>query len=158
MFIRIILKRKMLKRQQKYLNNLLLRAKIFRYILIILCESKVLQYFGSTWNTIHQFRMPRSWKWRNKVNCEMLSSPDTLPDILVRFASMVWSTASQSTIEILATWNFFNHLVAVLLWEIVRGQCISGCTHVVLSFSAVSSRKHESETSLQWKKKAKTKS
>ena len=38
--------------------------------------------------------LPSSWK---SLDCEMLSLPDTLWELLAGFASMAWSTASEST-------------------------------------------------------------
>ena len=48
-----------------------------------------------TWETIWQLRMylPRLWRWRTALDFEILGSPYTL-----RFVSMVWSTASESTV------------------------------------------------------------
>ena len=53
-------------------------------------ESKVLQYFSSTWSTIRQFRilLLRSWRWKTTLHCEMLSSPDTLRWQFDGFAAM----------------------------------------------------------------------
>ena len=80
-------------------------------------------YILVTWSTIRQF-FPRWWSWRTISDGKMLCSPDTLPMLLVGFASISWSTASESTFLGLhgLAWstkslqlekNFFSYLVTV---------------------------------------------
>ena len=40
----------------------------------------------------------RSWRWQTMLNCEMLELPDTLQELLSRFASVAWCTALESTV------------------------------------------------------------
>ena len=62
-------------------------------------ESKVLQYFSCTLDTIRLYRMvlPMSWRWWTSLNCKITRSPDTLWVLLTRFASMM-RTAWESTL------------------------------------------------------------
>ena len=65
----------------------------------------------------------RSWRWWTILDCEMPNLCDTLQVLITGFASMAWSTASESSfsptqscmiIKILAIEsNFFHHLVTV---------------------------------------------
>ena len=54
-------------------------------------KSNVLQYFGRTWGTIRQFRLllPRSWRLRITLDCEMTSSHDTLRILPAGFVEVV---------------------------------------------------------------------
>ena len=85
-------------------------------------KPKVLQYFGKM-SAIQQL----TEVVKVTLGCEMPSSPDTLRVILARFASVIWSTASESTVLGLPKlawllrilqfqWNFFGHL-AVVQWS-----------------------------------------
>ena len=86
-------------------------------------ESKVLQYFGSMWGSIHHLWMLllRS-RWWTILDCEMLSLFDMLWMLLAGNTSMAWGTALESTVLGLPdlNWslkflqpeqNFLNHLV-----------------------------------------------
>ena len=81
-----------------------------------LSESKVLRYFSNI--------LPKSWRWRTTLDCVMPCLPDTLRLLLVEFASIALSTASESTFlglpdltELSGFWqpelNYLNHLVTI---------------------------------------------
>ena len=71
-----------------------------------------------TWGTIWQLQMllQKLWSWLTELDCELLSSPDALWLLLVKFASSLehgpWihdfrPTWSCLIIEVLATWEKF---------------------------------------------------
>ena len=63
--------------------------------------------------TIQKFGMllPRSWRWQTTLDCEMLSSPDTLPVLLAGFAEIVKVT------------NYTRLWDAELSWYSSRATC-----------------------------------
>ena len=74
-------------------NKLSLRYNCYTWVSQDFCNVLV------TWATIQQLRMllRRSWRWRTTQDSKKLSSPDTFWRLLIGFASMVWSTATEFT-------------------------------------------------------------
>ena len=72
-------------------------------ISIYLGELKVLHLLA-IWGKIWQLwkLLLRSWRWQTTLESEMMSSPDALCTLLIRFASMAWTTASESSFR--PTW------------------------------------------------------
>ena len=83
-----------------------------------------------TWGTIHSHGVLflGSWRWQITVGLEISSTPHTFRVLFTVFASMAWSTTSESTIlglldiacssrSLQPERNFFNHLV-IVLWSI----------------------------------------
>ena len=62
--------------------------------------SQLFCYILVTWGTIRTLRvfLQRLWRWRTTLDRDMQSLPDTHSVLLTRFASMSWSTASESII------------------------------------------------------------
>ena len=52
------------------------------------------------WGTVRQLRMilPKSYRWRITLDFQMPISPNTFHVLLTEFASMAWSSASESTV------------------------------------------------------------
>ena len=77
-----------------------------------------------TWDTIQHLRT-QSWNWYAILDWDILSLSDTFHEIIARFASMAWNTASESwplglNDLVWLLWflrperKFFSHLVTVL--------------------------------------------
>ena len=90
------------------------------------------------WGTIQQLWMllPRLWRWWTTLECKMPNSPDTLRMLITRFASIIWSTASESSFKPTWPWrllqpkqNFLNHMVNYVF--IFCTTNIFGCFHTI---------------------------
>ena len=80
-----------------------------------------MQYFGSSPGKIRLLLMllPSCWRGQTTLDCDMLSSPDTLRVLLAGIAFMGWSTALESTLlglpDIVTILKVINHTG---LWDV----------------------------------------
>ena len=125
--------------------------EIYLIKLFYLSESKILQYYRNMkYNSATPDTSAEHVKVMNNIlYCEIPSSPDTLRLLLVGFASVARSTASESTVLALSArlsnffqpkQNFFNCLV-IVLW-------LCGTLYIIDSPSTINSRQQERLTKL----------
>ena len=70
-----------------------------------------------------------SWRWQTKLDCEMPSSPDTLWQLLTRFAFTAWSKALESMVlGLLNHWGSYN--LNGISWTICLLYCHQLCLHL----------------------------
>ena len=76
---------------QLYLQPIVSHDTLKIILSIYLGESKVLQYFSSTWGTIQQLSILFSRRRQTTLDYVIPSSPDTLRMLLTGFTSLAWS-------------------------------------------------------------------
>ena len=97
-------------------------------------ESKVLQYFGiETYNLEAEKAFADDWRWWTLLDWWKSSSLDNLQLLLVRFASVAWSTAFESTVLTFTdlAWLSVSYNLSEIFWPI----CLLYCDQLHLFLS-----------------------
>ena len=113
---------------------------IYIYIYIYIYKSKVSQYVVMC-NTVGQLWMLllKFWRWWTTLDWEVLSSPDTLSELLTRFYSIVWSIDAESTVLGLPylAWSLRFLLLYCNEWHLLQNKYFSAalsCTFELVMY------------------------